>query len=65
MDHLAEAEKELETALSISAHAPEATLALLTSQAHALIAIGHALETLAACVTANDVLHVATHREEA
>lgn len=50
MDHLAEAEKELNVSFELSPHAPEATLALLAAQAHALIAIGRALETLATCV---------------
>ncbi len=64
MDHLAEAEKELETSFTISPHAPEAQLALMAAQAHALIAIGHALEAIASCVTGNEYgrFHVFTHK---
>ena len=69
MDHLAEAEKELKTSFSLSPHAPEATLALLAAQTHALIAIGYALTTLADCATINpghqyNILHISADHVE-
>jgi hypothetical protein len=62
MDHLLEAEKELQTAIDLGSN-DETNFRLKVAEVHALIIIGLALETLAECVTANGILHVANHKE--
>lgn len=70
MDHLVEAEKELDNAGGFYPGPDDnerVTFSLLLAQTHALIAIAQAVEALAGCITTDcdryNVLYTTTHKK--